>query len=412
MASESKAPKKSKTIGEFFGVDLDGVAKACELGMNPAAAYMVLACFSDKTNRFTPASVKAVTEYTGISRKYAKQAIDALIDARLVGLVPRDSTRPNYEIFGAPQAPPPAQMRAYGYRAEKLGPMEQVAFDDIAAGLPPANKYARSAAMRAVTKGWLIKTDDGLAVREAPPPPPPPDRKMVWLPNALVKGISGATPPIQSVCETSDPLVLRMLVDLYRLQTLTSDGGIDRDILYLPFNSECLGTIHQYNVWAFVPDSDRQCSGELGKLYWPRKVWDCITPLENIKLIQWYGQLFAAPDGALLNPLGPLYPDKEKYRENDASWPEFQVGTAARGAGVALARHVPKKAPEGSWIIPVLSHIAKPTVVGIARLRYRPRVSDTAKWYGTLKGKQEGWLKDFGEAAQMALGMEKKAAKA
>ena len=408
MANESKAPKKTKTIGGFFGVDLDGVGKACELGMNPAVAYMVLACFSDGTNRHTKASVKSVTKYTGISEKYAKQAIAALIDARLVGLMPGDSTRPNYEIFGAPPAPPPP--RTYGYRKAKLAPGEQESFESVGKGLVPLNNHATAAARRAVKKGWLVENADGFAVREAPPPPPPPDRKMVWLPNELVKGIGSATPPIRSVCETSDPLVLRMLVDLYRLQTLASDGGIDRDALYMPFNSECLGTIHQYNVWAFVPDSDRQCSGELGKLYWPRKVWDCITPLENIKLIQWYGQLFAAPDGALLHPLGPLYPDKEKHRENDASWPEFQIGMAARKAGHALARHVPKEAPKGSWIIPVLSHIANPTMIGIARLRYRPRISDTAKWYGTLKGKQEGWLKDFGEVSQMALGMEKKAA--
>lgn len=413
MSDESKAPKKTKTIGDFFGVDVDGVRKACELGMNPTVAYMVLACFSDGTNRYTPASVQAIEKYTGISRKHATKAINALVDAKLIGLVPRDSTRPYYEIFGAPPAPPPP--RAYGYRKAKLAPAEQVAFESVCKGLLPIDNHARAAARRAVKKGWLIENDDGFAVREAPPPPPPPDRTMVWLPNELVKGIGGATPPIQRVCETSDPLVLRILVDLYRLQTLTSDGGIDREVLYLPFESECLGKVEQFNVWAFAPENEIRCNEELSKHSsntQPRHHWDCIELLESIGLIRWYGQLFAAPDGALLHPLGSLFPDKEKLRENDASWPEFQIGMAAREAGEALARHVPKKAPRGLWVIPVLSHIAKPTMVGIARLRYRPKISDTAKWYGTLMGKKEGWIKGFGEVTQMALSMNKKAANA
>ena len=417
MSSESKAPKKSKGMGEFFGVDLDGVWKACELGMNAAVAYMVLACFSDETNRHTKASVKSVTKYTGISPKYAKQAIAALIDARLVGLMPGDSTRPNYEIFGAPPAPPPP--RAYGYRKAKLAPAEQAAFESVGKGLVPLNNHATAAARRAVKKGWLVENADGFAVREAPPPPPPPDRKMVWLPNALVKGIGG-TSPIERVRQTSNALVLRMLVDLYRLQTLTSDGGIDRDVLYIPFKSECLGSIHEFNVWFFSRANPSTLRGPLIDAYSREKVWSYIHPLEKTGLIQWSLQLFDAPDGGLLHPLGPIDDrDLDGANPSDALVIEREIGMAAKKAGRALwfelitsgkaSRGLSETEELDPLLVPVAAHIAKPTVVGIARLRYRPKVSDTAKWFGQLVGSREGWLKGYGEVYQRTLSVDEKA---
>lgn len=417
MGEESEKPRKKKTIGDFFGVDVDGVRKACELGMNPAVTYTVLACFSDGTNRYTPASVQAIEKYTGISRKHATKAINALVDAKLIGLVPRDSTRPYYEIFGAPQAPPPPQARAYGYRREKLTTTENTAFERVVGGLPLSGTL-KAAANRAVVKGWLAANDNGFAVREPPPPPPPAERTMVWLPNELVKGIGG-TPPIERVRQTSDPLVLQMLVDLYSMQSLRSDGGIDREVLYESYKSECLGSIHEFNVWMFTIEN-RYCNSASFPWYRAEKgrnIWNYIKPLEQVKLIQWCFQLFDAPDGGLMHALGPHSIDDIK--PGDAFGIEQEIGTAAKRAGQALARElyalgrlsrvVSDHELYTSWIIPIARHITKPTVLGIARLRYRPKISDTAKWYGQLVGTQDAWIQGYDGIYQRTLSPSEKA---
>ena len=51
----------------FFRVDRRAWAKVCELGMNPAVAYLVLACGTGKDHRGTSWSVQAVQKYTGIA---------------------------------------------------------------------------------------------------------------------------------------------------------------------------------------------------------------------------------------------------------------------------------------------------------------------------------------------------------
>lgn len=77
--------------GAFFAIDATRWANVCELGMNPACAYLVLACFSGRDNRTTAASVHAVETYTQISRSRARAAIDALVS---VGHVRRTRAKP------------------------------------------------------------------------------------------------------------------------------------------------------------------------------------------------------------------------------------------------------------------------------------------------------------------------------
>ena len=52
----------------FFRIDRRTWAKVCELGMNPAVAYLVLACGTGKDHRGTSWSVQAaVKKYTAIA---------------------------------------------------------------------------------------------------------------------------------------------------------------------------------------------------------------------------------------------------------------------------------------------------------------------------------------------------------
>ena len=70
--------------GEFFAVDKRSWAEACQLGMQAAVAYLVLASGTGRDNLRTSWSTNAIERYTGVGRKRAKTAIDKLINAHLL----------------------------------------------------------------------------------------------------------------------------------------------------------------------------------------------------------------------------------------------------------------------------------------------------------------------------------------
>jgi hypothetical protein len=65
VPSEIKNGQHRQTDG-FFAVDRRTWERVCELGLNRAVAYLVLARGTGKTNRETAWSVMAIENYTGI----------------------------------------------------------------------------------------------------------------------------------------------------------------------------------------------------------------------------------------------------------------------------------------------------------------------------------------------------------
>lgn len=412
-SSEESEGKKKSSVGNFFGVDLHAIEKVCALGMNPAVAYMTLARFSDKTNRYTPASTNAVETYTALGRKRAGEAVEALEKAGLVRRVPRDGARPFYELLSAPPASPPPSVKALDYRKEQLSAVEREAFEMVERGENPKGKWS-AAAGRAQQKGWLDRQNYNapFTIRTPPPPPPETKPKMVWLPNELVTSAANEPSPVERIRKTSDPLALRLLVELYSEQSLTDDGGIDRRTIWHPFSSELLGTVSPYNVWAFSKDEKKYCRKTLSAPYATsdprRNAWDGIDLLEAVGLIQWRLQLFDALDGALMYPLGTMNPN-ELINPSEAVWIENEIGQAATRAGKALADLLGKQPPKEAIVVAVGREILKPAMIGIARLRYRPKITDTAKWYGQLVANRSKWVEGFTDLHQRALCSMKKA---
>lgn len=84
--------------GEFFAIGKPQWTKACSLGLNPAVALLVLARGSGRDNRTTRWSAEAIAKYTGITRRRAAAAIDALEQAKLAETVGEHSTRPRRKL--------------------------------------------------------------------------------------------------------------------------------------------------------------------------------------------------------------------------------------------------------------------------------------------------------------------------
>lgn len=119
--------------GDFFAIGLDEFLEACELGMNPAVSLLVMARGTGRDNATTSWSALSVWQHTGIARRRAKEAIEALIEKEIVELIeikagkfpkykirkPEDSKRllwlPNTIIDGAAsEVPPVTKLRETG----------------------------------------------------------------------------------------------------------------------------------------------------------------------------------------------------------------------------------------------------------------------------------------------------------
>lgn len=83
----------------FFAIGLAEWRQACEIGLNPAVAFLVMACGTGRDNQTTAWSANAVQEYGGIRWERAKPAIDQLIKAGLVTVAETSTkARPRYKL--------------------------------------------------------------------------------------------------------------------------------------------------------------------------------------------------------------------------------------------------------------------------------------------------------------------------
>lgn len=83
----------------FFAIGLAEWRQACEIGLNPAVALLVLACGTGRDNQTTSWSANAVQEYGGIRWERAKPAIEQLIKTGLVTMAETSTkARPRYKL--------------------------------------------------------------------------------------------------------------------------------------------------------------------------------------------------------------------------------------------------------------------------------------------------------------------------
>jgi hypothetical protein len=380
----------------FFAIESRKWAALCGLGrMNEAIAYLVQARGTGRDNRTTAWSVQAIENYTGISRHRAAAAVKTLQAAGFVRLV-RGGSRPLYELMPYADA---CRVR------RPLGPVEQRAVDLVGNGTALDTVSERQAAYRAVVKGWLTRDETrGFAVA----PEPKPD--LIWLPNALVTGAAGETAPVELVRQTQDPMMLRLLIDMYREQNLREDGGVSRHCVWQKYERFEIGESAQFVVWGFRRDKDwvnwgneltaphrrkeltkeEKAAGENTAVDFFRR----IGQLRDSGLIEWVPHLVEStdPSGEIIHPLAM----------GDTESVEDRLGRAASAAGGALITDGQRDRAANNGIqhlVPVLRHLVNVQVVGIARLRYRAHTNATAAWWAALHANAEKHLARYAALA-------------
>lgn len=358
-------PKEPKGRGEFFSVDRKTWEAAANLrgsdgrpGPNPAIALLVLARFSDKSNTKTEASVHAVEKHTGISRPKAKVAIDALLKA---GLISRTNAvgdpSPHYEIH-----------------------------------VPPAPGVALA------RDGRRIGRRSGTS---SPKPEPIPKDEPIWLPNDIVTGASGEKPPIARLREAHDVLLLRLFVDLYRVQNLRESYGIDRQILWRSYTKVSAGSAAGFDLWRFVPGPPNARGSAEPAVNWlvyggkgdheevSANFWQRLKTLRVLGLIKWVSHLYnsADDDGEVLYA----------YGTEGTEDIEDRVGQAAHDAALALIEQKRGGEPADveKWLVPIRMHMKDVAMIGVVQLRYHSRTLLTSAWWAEHRKKGEEALEDF-----------------
>jgi len=390
--------------GRFFAVDRRVWARCCELGLNPAVAYLVLACGTGRDNRTTAWSVNAIENYTSIGRKRAGEAIQQLIKS---GVVTKEETnsRPRYVIADAREIP-----GCEGHSAH-LADVEQWVLeflDGESIQSVPAKDPARgnwpTTRPREVVAGLMLKglieytRKDGFKpARVLDAEQDKPD--WIWLPNSIVVRAKQEVPPLERLRQRHDVDALRLFVELYHAQSLADDGGLHHRLVRQEFGRRKLAAAGHLIFYSFEPGS------VVGPYQWPfarlspeivdaepkNRIWDVWSSIRELGLLERVEHLVESPteDGEIIHPCP----------EETGTDTETALGRAAFDFTYERGNEIIKGRMGNERILAVSDNFPNVQMVGIYRLRYRPHTRATAAWNAKEKTWQE-WTASYKQNTQ------------
>jgi hypothetical protein len=384
----------SQGVGEFFAFDHRSFTEACKLGLNAAVAYLVIAR-GGYTKSFW--SVDAIERKTGMGRIRAKAAIAKLTDA---GMLTRErgGTRPQYGIVAAHALPQLALSEDQRKLLEALGEGKSV-------------RPKRSAADDLVRRGFLEKHwNGGYSIKSGAADLLSPEPQHIWLPNAIVDGAADEPPPLALLRQMQDIRKLQLFVALYDNNDLPNSGGVSRNVLYQEHTVSKVSQRGALTIWGF-DGAARTSSAGGSPLPRPFRTgvkhetysdtgfpdfWEALNCFQSCGLLTFIPHVFESdkPDAEVLH----AYPIKDAGCE---PW-ELEVATAAHAAGIVCipASQQEWAAQLGRHLLALPSSLNDLAVIGIARLRYRPRTRMTAAWFAITKERCGKWVQEYQKVAE------------
>lgn len=302
--------------GNFFAVGAKEFAQACELGIRPAVALLVMARGTLKDNATTSWSAQSVFNYTGMAWRRAQSAIELLIEEGLVEQL-KEGKKPRYKL---------------------KKPQEVEDF--------------------------------------------------IWLPNELVDGAGNETPPIRRLRERGELGLLQKFIELYSIHDLTADGGLPRAMVRTSFERTKIGLHGPFAMYGFQKKETTanaiepltEFNGAVDEDN-NRGAWVILKPLLNMGLIECVNYMVESDD----------YESEFLYQINDETTEamDFFTGMLDVSGGEGFARQIYKFYPLVGLAIQDLKHA---TLVGVFRLRYRPKTAKTTVWHATERGQTEAFV--------------------
>ena len=326
--------------GEFFAIDRRTWSLICGTGeINEAVAYLVLAQGTGASNRMTRWSVTSLKKTAGISWNRGQAALRGLMEQGFVnhaeGSCPK---KPKYELMSY------AEIR---------------------------RSHAQANA--------------GNADRTEPPDTADP----IWLPNDIVTGTTrGEDSPIKRLRVAGDLWALRLLIDLYYEQNLRDDCGISPSVIRKIYERELVGEYAEFNLWAFHTKHLSLNKDSVFAAHTQRR-----QIADHPEHQGFYGIDSLCRQGLLcfvphLWERDPVKDAAEVIHAYGLSGcgeqPEMEMGKAAHCAALKMIRKWNREYVANGLLAPIRKTIPEVQMVGIGRLRYRPKTSRTSAWWNDL----------------------------
>ena len=208
----------------------------------------------------------------------------------------------------------------------------------------------------------------------------------IFLPIGIITGLSDETPVLRRVREVGDPLLLRMLIDLYGMVALDAAHGVPiRNLrLGLPDGQASARKISEagaHAVWALQEGGHRHAEGAWTTHHYSKSntgvaAWsDFWTRLDTLKQIGaiWYEPWLFDGEGLDAEPLLPLDP-AALYAVADQTDDESRLTRLAFEAAYLLVgdrQHVFDR-NAADFFVPLPGHHQPPALRHVARLRVEP----------------------------------------
>lgn len=302
--------------GNFFAIGAAEFSKACELGLRPAVALLVLACGTQKDNSTTSWSAQAVFNHTGMAWRRATDAIDELVKADLVSVI-KTGKKPRYKISK------PADMDSF-----------------------------------------------------------------IWLPREIIEGAGNETPPVRRLRERGDALLFQKFIELYSVHDLTADGGLPRTLVRINYDRVVLGPHGVFVMYGFKNKSATATSvGPLKSLTGiedddkNKGAWIVLTPLQQMGLLEVVTYMAESRD----------HESELLYQVNDETCAAMTLLSfhLEQEGGQGFSRSLDAHLPLAGLAVRDLKDA---TMVGVYRLRYRPKTTKTTVWFATEQAQTERFV--------------------
>lgn len=380
-------PAKLKNRGHMFLVDVPTYAAVCDLGdPDVAAVYLILAAGTGADNRTSTWSREAVNKRTGLNWRKADAAMEKLERAGLLRWLSGKGTRKPRLYLPQVETRPAMQKH-----------VEELADRLECGGSQPFTASEKAAATIGKSQGWFVQDEAGMFQFV-------PERPMVkaYLPMSLVgdekgKAIAGST-MVERIRMSRDHMAFRLLVDLYALQDLAEHGGVNRHWLEHQFTrGETSTDTGSIRVWVFTAKtlSARVQSGPLAH-HWRKPTaeetkagingakdfYERVQILDDAGVLEWAYHLAEdeAEGSTTIYPVGVKRNGKMVWAELEAIVGGYAIRAAcALGCYPGQAIEWEDRAP-ARFILPVNRMARRAALVGIPRLRYRAKTSNTSRW--------------------------------
>jgi hypothetical protein len=407
---------RKRNAANIFAVDRRAWAKVCDIGLNAAVAYLLLARGTGGDQRTVGWSVNAIENKTGIGRLNAKKAIEILKQRGLIRQL-KSGTKPQYyivpaqEVLESKAAPQPLTseeqrilriLRQIGNEATWVPKVGRV--DNI---WEYGNPYKIACGL--ANKGYL-KSQGGQVFSQVEPIAPQANSEepdWIWLPNSLIDGVDGETAPVERVRQTQDVNILRLFIDLYHDHELLTFGGINwrpNKGIKNTYIRHKVADYREYTVWGFEPSNLNANSSALfvkphltgesdenGRDTGWNPFFERFGTLTSLGLVQIIPHLVESEtdEGEII--FSQSYDGEEGERD-------LAFATYLAAEAMLQEWQLKRLEDENHWVlIPALKHMTKVQLVGVARLRYRPQTETTALWLKERSAQWTEWTKRYDE---------------